>query len=136
MTRELTFSTSTWNHIIDAAHVGLRILANGFAATSVVTMLTSNQEIYMMDNIAIAKAHYSYSSALRYKLIADALGCFFSLLSSVLVYRKTKCSHTEPKTSFYFNLLIADVVCLKLKTVSKRRFFFQTIGYKEKKMID
>ncbi|KAI3796148.1 hypothetical protein L1987_38813 [Smallanthus sonchifolius] len=115
MTMEPRFLRSTWwNRLVEVAHVGLRILANGFATTSVVTILASNQEIYMMNHIAIAKAHYSYSSALRYKLIVDAVGSVFSLLSSILVYKKTKSSHTEPQTSFYFNLLIVDMVMMTL----------------------
>ncbi|XP_076933642.1 CASP-like protein 1F2 [Bidens hawaiensis] len=112
MTRFL--STTWWNFILEVAHVVLRVLAHGFAATSVVTILTSNQEIYMLDRIPIAKAHYNYSSALRYKLVIDALVSVFSLLSSILVYKKSRSSHTEPRSSFYFNLLIHDVVMMTL----------------------
>ncbi|KAK9054878.1 hypothetical protein SSX86_025957 [Deinandra increscens subsp. villosa] len=115
MANEPRFLRSTWwNRIYDVAHVGLRILANGFTTVSVVTILTSEQDIYMIDHIPIAKAHYRYSSALRFKLIADAVVSVFSLLSSILVYKKTKCSRADPKPSFHFNLLIADMVMMIL----------------------
>lgn len=52
----------------------------------------------------------------RYKLIVDGVVGFFSLLSSILVYKKMKCSHTEPKTLFHFSLLIFDMVSLRLKS--------------------
>ncbi|KAD3067588.1 hypothetical protein R6Q59_018378 [Mikania micrantha] len=115
MTSEPRFTRGTWyDRIFEVAHVGLRILANGFASTSIVTMLTSTQEIYMLDHLPIARAHFAYSSALRYKLVADAIACVFSLLSSILVYKKTKCSQIEPKTSFYFTLFIGDLVITTL----------------------
>ncbi|GJV33328.1 putative reverse transcriptase domain-containing protein [Tanacetum coccineum] len=71
-------------------------------------MLTSNQEIYMMDYILVAKAHYSYSSALRYKLIVDVVLAFSSLLSFIAVHKKTKRSDSQPKMSFYLYLLLVD----------------------------
>ncbi|GKB25658.1 CASP-like protein 1F2, partial [Tanacetum coccineum] len=85
-----------------------------FATTSIITMLTSNQEIYMMDYILVAKAHYSYSSALRYKLIVDVVLAFSSLLSFIAVHKKTKRSDSQPKMSFYLYLLLVDGVMMAL----------------------
>nr|KAJ0190500.1 hypothetical protein LSAT_V11C800433080 [Lactuca sativa] len=114
MTREPNlFRSQWWKTFFKIAQVGLRILVTGFATTSIATMLTSNQEIYMPYDetyIAVAKAHYSYSSGLWYKLLVDAVLGVFSLLSSILAYKMTKFSHTEPKTTLHFFLLLLDVV--------------------------
>ncbi|XP_071691125.1 CASP-like protein 1F2 [Rutidosis leptorrhynchoides] len=107
-------TSERWNRFLKGAHVGLRILAHGFASISIVTMLTSNQDIYMMSNIVVAKAHFSYSTALRYKVIVDSLVGVFTLLSSILVYKKTKSAYIEPTHSFYFYLLLVDGVMMAL----------------------
>ncbi|KAI3781466.1 hypothetical protein L2E82_11481 [Cichorium intybus] len=111
------FRSPWWNSFFNIAQVGLRVLVIGFATTSIATMLTSNQEIYMpyeTTYIAVAKAHYSYSSGLWYKLIVDAVLGVFALLSSILAYKMTKFSHTEPKTTHHFFLLLVDWVMTTL----------------------
>ncbi|KAI3771009.1 hypothetical protein L6452_02159 [Arctium lappa] len=105
----------SWNGFFRIAQIGLRILAIGFSTASVATMVASNQKIYMhyyRNYIVVAQAHYSYSSALRYMLIVDSTVGVFSLLSSIVAYKMTKCS--EPKTSSYFYLLIVDGVMMVL----------------------
>ncbi|KAL4572497.1 hypothetical protein LXL04_019276 [Taraxacum kok-saghyz] len=114
-TRELNvFRSHWWTNFFKIAQVGLRILVTGFSAISIATMLTSNQEIYMpyeSTYIAVAKAHYSYSSGLWYKLLVDALLGVFSLVSSIPAYKMMKFSdHTEPKTTHHFFLLLVDGV--------------------------
>nr|XP_043619884.1 CASP-like protein 1F2 [Erigeron canadensis] len=112
--QELTRSSSRWNPYIKISHIGLRVIAIGFATTSIATMLASHQEIYLDDHVVVAKAHYTYSSALWYKMIVDAVIGVYSLVSLIVVHRKIISFDREAKLSFYFYLMLIDAVMMAL----------------------
>ncbi|XWS32592.1 hypothetical protein CRYUN_Cryun22dG0003200 [Craigia yunnanensis] len=70
------------------AQIMLRVLAAVFTLTAVCVMATSSQSIILLG--FTIKAHYSYSSAMRFLLVSDAIVCAFSVISVIFVYRSSR----------------------------------------------
>ncbi|XP_022739565.1 CASP-like protein 1F2 isoform X1 [Durio zibethinus] len=87
------------------AQVMLRIFAAVLTLTAICVMATSSQSIILLG--FTFKAHYSYSSAMRFLLVTDAIVCAFSILSMIFVYHLSR-SGSNLKNFFY--LFLHDMV--------------------------
>ncbi|XVE84213.1 hypothetical protein DITRI_Ditri16bG0152200 [Diplodiscus trichospermus] len=66
------------------AQIMLRVFAAVFTLAAICVMATSSQSISLFG--FTVKAHYSYSSAMRFLLVSDAVVCGFSVVSVIFVY--------------------------------------------------
>ncbi|CAI9752572.1 unnamed protein product [Fraxinus pennsylvanica] len=87
------------------AQMSLRMAVVAFTLAGAITMVTSKQSVTIFG--IVMQARYTYSSAFRFKVIADSVVCAVSLLSVVLVY---SFSHLKSNTNNYFFLLCHDMV--------------------------
>ncbi|EOY02898.1 hypothetical protein QUC31_017941 [Theobroma cacao] len=91
------------------AQIMLRVFAAAFTVAAICVMVTSSQSIILL-GFSI-RAQYSYSSAMRFLLVTDAVVCAFSALSLILVCRLSR-SGSYLKSCFY--LLMHDMVIMVL----------------------
>ncbi|XVF13856.1 hypothetical protein REPUB_Repub09cG0005100 [Reevesia pubescens] len=91
------------------AQIMLRVFAAVFTLAAVCVMATSSQSIILFG--FTIKAHYSYSSAMRFLFVTDAIVCAFSVLSVILVYSLSR-SGSNLKNCFY--LFLHDMVIMVL----------------------
>ncbi|CAK9175164.1 unnamed protein product [Ilex paraguariensis] len=91
------------------AQIGLRILAIAFTLAAICIIVTSAQTVTIFG--IDMRASYTYSSAFRFKVGADAVVCACSLLSLIVV-----CVMNRPKsnTQNYFYTLLHDMVMMVL----------------------
>ncbi|CAA2994684.1 CASP-like protein 1F2 [Olea europaea var. sylvestris] len=87
------------------AQMSLRMVVVAFTLAGAITMVTSEQSVTIFG--IVMQARYTYSSAFRFKVIADSVVCAISLLSVLLVY---SFSHRKSNTNNYFFLLCHDMV--------------------------
>ncbi|KAF7128921.1 hypothetical protein RHSIM_Rhsim10G0002700 [Rhododendron simsii] len=87
----------------------LRVLAIVFTLAAMVTMLTSDETVNFF-GISL-QARYSYSSAFKFILVADAIACTCSLLSLIFAFLL---SRSEPNPSSYFAVFLHDLVLVLL----------------------
>ncbi|KAI6700879.1 hypothetical protein NL676_015203 [Syzygium grande] len=86
------------------AQAALRVLAFAAASTALAVMITSDESIVLFG--IKFRAYYSYASAFRFLLGADAVVCGFSLLSLVLL-RLVSRSGSNPRN--YIFLFLHDL---------------------------
>ncbi|KAI3417955.1 CASP-like protein [Psidium guajava] len=91
------------------AQASLRVLAFVSALIALSVMLTSDESIVLFG--INFRAHYSYASAFRFLLGADAVVCGFSLLSLILL-RLVSRSGSNPRN--YFFLFLHDLAMMVL----------------------
>ncbi|XWS43965.1 hypothetical protein CRYUN_Cryun15aG0004200 [Craigia yunnanensis] len=70
------------------AQILLRVFAAVFTLAVICVMATSSQSIIILG--FTVKAHYSYSSAMRFLLVSDAIVCAFSVISVIFVYHLSR----------------------------------------------
>ncbi|KAK3026754.1 hypothetical protein RJ639_042207 [Escallonia herrerae] len=87
------------------AQLALRALAIAFTSAAIIMMVMSKESVSLLGTVL--QARYTYSSAFRYKLGADAVVCTLSLFSLIPFY-----VFSRPKSdpSNYFYLLLPDLV--------------------------
>ncbi|KAL2500182.1 CASP-like protein 1F1 [Abeliophyllum distichum] len=83
--------------------MSLKIVVIAFTLAGAITMLTSEQSVTIFG--IVIQARYTYSSAFRFKVVADSLVCALSLLSLFLVY-----CNSNP--NYYFFLLCHYMVSM------------------------
>ncbi|XVE67637.1 hypothetical protein DITRI_Ditri09bG0004100 [Diplodiscus trichospermus] len=91
------------------AQIMLRIFAAAFTLAAICVMTTSSQSVVVLG--FTFKAHYSYSSAMRFLLATNAIVCAFSMLSVIFVYCLSR-SGSDLKKCFY--LFLHDMVIMVL----------------------
>ncbi|CAK9172004.1 unnamed protein product [Ilex paraguariensis] len=91
------------------AQLTLRVLAIGFTLSAIATMVTSAQSISIFG--IDMQARYTYSSAFRFKVGADAVVCACSFMSLILV---SALNHPKSNTGNYFYALLHDMVTMVL----------------------
>ncbi|XP_021681598.2 CASP-like protein 1F2 [Hevea brasiliensis] len=93
------------------AHVMFRVLAIAFTVASISVLVTSGQDVLVFGIRTMAR--YSYSSAFKFLVVADAVVCGFSGLSLILVcLRSRSAAAAQFMNSFY--LFLHDMVMMVL----------------------
>lgn len=100
----LAVSLNTTTSLFMAQTV-LRVFAAVFTLAAICVMATSSQTTVLFG--FTIRAHYSYSSAMRFLFVTDAIVCASSLLSLIFVYHLSR-SGSNLKTCFY--LFLHDMV--------------------------
>ncbi|TYH11593.1 hypothetical protein ES288_A07G270500v1 [Gossypium darwinii] len=100
----LAVSLNTTTSLFMAQTV-LRVFAAVFTLAAICVMATSSQTTVLFG--FTIRAHYSYSSAMRFLFVTDAIVCASSLLSLIFVYHLSH-SGSNLKTCFY--LFLHDMV--------------------------
>ncbi|KAK7826692.1 casp-like protein 1f3 [Quercus suber] len=83
-----------------------RVLTIIFVVIAISVMVTSSQSIVLFG--FTFKASYSYSSALKFLVGAEAVVCVFSALSLIFVYLQYR---SESHPTNYFFLFLHDMFC-------------------------
>jgi len=87
----------------------LRVLAILLASAAMVTMLTSRESVNFFG--ILMEARYTYSSAFKFLMAADAVVFAFSLLSLIFVFLL---SRSKPNPCSYFTVFLHDLVVVLL----------------------
>lgn len=96
------------------AQATLRVLIIAFIVVAISVMVTSVQSIVLFG--FTFKARYSYSSAFKFLVGAEAVVCVFSALSLIFVYILMNRSKPESHLTSYFLLFLHDLVMMILMT--------------------
>ncbi|XP_050383065.1 CASP-like protein 1F2 [Argentina anserina] len=93
------------------AQVGIRISVIAFTLVAISVMVTNRQSVKVFG--FTFQAHYTYSSAFKFLVAANAVLCSFSALSLVFLYSLCR-SGTTPPLKKYFFLFMLDMVMMVL----------------------
>ncbi|KAK3039125.1 hypothetical protein RJ639_028871 [Escallonia herrerae] len=91
------------------AQLALRVLAIAFTSAAIIMMVKSKESVSILGTVL--QARYTYSSAFRFKLGADAVVCTLSLFSLIPLYVFSR-PKSDPRNYFY--LLLPDLIFMVL----------------------
>ncbi|KAL6143057.1 hypothetical protein ACLB2K_053755 [Fragaria x ananassa] len=94
------------------AQAGIRILVVAFTLIAISVTVTNRQSVVIFG--MNFQAHYTYSSALKFLVAADAVLCSFSAVSLVFIYSLSRSGSTNSPLKKYFFLFLLDTVMMVL----------------------
>ncbi|KAK9925564.1 hypothetical protein M0R45_033886 [Rubus argutus] len=92
------------------AQAGIRMLVVAFTLVAISVMVTNQQSVVVFG--LEFQAHYTYSSAFKFLVAADAALCSFSALSLIFLYFISRSGTSSLKN--YFILFLLDTVMMVL----------------------